>query len=289
MNNILQIEKLYKKYTDFSLDHISFSVPKGTIVGLIGENGAGKTTTINLILNEIKKDSGSIYIMGKDNITYEQAVKDKIGVVFDECLFPDLFNAFELEQFLKRIYSSWQSEKYKEYLSKFGIQTDKVIKNYSKGMKVKLSFAVALSHRPQLLILDEATSGLDPIMRDEMLDILLDFVQEDKNSVLFSTHITSDLEKIADYITFIHKGKLLFSKPKDELIYKYGLIKCGEETFKSINKEDIIAYRKQDFNWQVLVSDIEKARRYYKKGIIENATIDEIMLLYVKGEKVEKE
>lgn len=285
MNNIIQIENLYKKYMDFSLDHISFSIPRGTIMGLIGENGAGKTTTINLILNEIKKDSGTIYIMGKDNVTHEKAVKDKIGVVFDECHFPDLFNAYELEQFLKRIYSSWQPEKYKEYLYKFEIPKDKIIKNYSKGMKVKLSFAVALSHCPQLLILDEATSGLDPIMRDEMLDILLDFVQEEKNSVLFSTHITSDLEKIADYITFIHKGKLIFSKPKDELIYKHGLIKCGEETFKSINKEDIIAYRKQDFNWQVLVSDIEKARRSYKRGIVENATIDEIMLLYVKGEK----
>ncbi len=283
MDNILQIKKLHKKYTNFSLDHISFSVPYGTIMGLVGENGAGKTTIINLILNEIKKDSGSIYIMDKDNIVHEKTLKDKIGVVFDECHFPDLFNAVELEQFLKRIYSSWQTKKYQEYLNKFGIQKDKIIKNYSKGMKVKLSFAVALSHCPRLLILDEATSGLDPIIRDEILDILLNFVQEDKNSVLFSSHITSDLEKIADYITFIHKGKLLFTKPKCELIYNYGLIKCGDEIFKSINKKDIVRYQKQESSWQVLVSDVENARRNYKKCIIKNATIDEIMLLYVKG------
>lgn len=285
MGNILEIENLSKKYPDFTLDTLSFSIPQGTIMGMIGENGAGKTTTINLILNEMRKDGGSIKIFGKDHLEYEKAVKERIGVVFDDFHFPDLFNANEMELFLKGIYATWQPKTYRDYLNRFGLPLDKQIKAYSKGMKVKLSFAVALSHQPQLLILDEATSGLDPVMRDEMLDILLEFIQDEKNGVLFSSHITDDLEKIADYITFIHKGKLLFSKTKDELLYHYGLIKCGAETFNQIEKADIIAYRKQDYEWQVLVADKEEARRKYRKCIIDSVTISEIMLLHVKGEK----
>jgi len=285
MNNILEIENLVKNYPGFSLNNIKFSIPQGTIVGLIGENGAGKTTTINLILNEIKRDGGKIKIFGKDNIQYEREIKDKIGIVFDDCYFPDLFNVFELERFLKPIYTSWQSSTYREYIERFELPNNKPIKDYSKGMKVKLSFAVALSHRPKFLILDEATSGLDPVMRDEILDVLLEFVQDESHSVLFSSHITNDLEKIADYIAFLHKGKLVFYKPKDELFYKYGLIKCGAEVFNSIQRKDILAWRKLDYEWQVFVDDIEAVRRKYKKCIIENATIEEIMLLYIKGEK----
>lgn len=285
MNNILEIENLVKNYPDFSLNYLKLSIPQGTIMGLIGENGAGKTTTINLILNEIKRDGGTIKIFGKDNIQCEREIKDKIGVVFDDCHFPDLFNALELEWFLKPIYTAWESPTYREYLKRFGLPINKPIKAYSKGMKVKLSFAVALSHCPQFLILDEATSGLDPVMRDEILDVLLEFVQDESHSVLFSSHITNDLEKIADYVAFLHKGNLVFSKPKDELLYKYGLMKCGAEVFNSIQRQDIIAWRKLDYEWQVLVADIEAARRKYKKCMIENATIEEIMLLYIKGEK----
>lgn len=285
MNNILEIENLMKNYSDFSLNHLRLSIPQGTIMGLIGENGAGKTTTINLILNEIKRDGGTIKIFGKDNIQCEREIKDKIGVVFDDCHFPDLFNALELERFLKPIYTEWQSSTYREYLKRFGLPNNKPIRAYSKGMKVKLSFAVALSHCSQFLILDEATSGLDPVMRDEILDVLLEFVQNESHSVLFSSHITNDLEKIADYVAFLHKGNLVFSKPKDELLYKYGLMKCGAEVFNSIQRQDILAWRKLDYEWQVLVADMEAARRKYKKCIIENATIEEIMLLYIKGEK----
>jgi len=283
MNDILQIKDLEKDYGDFILDKVSFSIPEGAIVGLIGENGAGKTTIINLILNEIKKDGGNIEVFGKDNLKYEKEIKDHIGVVFDECHLPDLFNAREIESVMKNVYSSWQKKTYQSYLSKFELPLNKAIKDFSKGMKVKLNFAVALSHNPQLLILDEATSGLDPIMRDEMLDILLDFVQDESHAILVSSHITSDLEKVADYVTFIHKGKLLFSKPKDELIYNYGIIKCGAELFDKLGKDDIITYRKQDYEWQVLVSDKEKAQHKYKKCIIDNATIEEIMLFYIKG------
>ena len=285
MDNILEIENLTKKYPDFTLDTLSFSIPQGTIMGLIGENGAGKSTTINLILNEMKKDGGRIKIFGKDHLEHERAVKEKIGVVFDDCHFPDLFNANEMELFMKDIYTTWQPKTYRDYLKRFGLPQDKPIKAYSKGMKVKLSFAVALSHQPQLLLLDEATSGLDPVMRDEILGILLEFVQDEKHGVLFSSHITDDLEKIADYITFIHKGKLLFSKTKDELIYHYGVIKCGAEMFNQIDEADIIAYRKQAYECQVLVADKEEARRKYKNCLIDSVTISEIMLLHVKGEK----
>lgn len=285
MGNILEIENLTKKYPDFTLDTLSFSIPQGTIMGLIGENGAGKTTTINLVLNEMNKDGGEIKIFGKDHLEHERAIKEKIGVVFDDCHFPDLFNANELELFMKNIYATWQSKTYRDYLKRFGLPQDKPIKAYSKGMKVKLSFAVALSHQPQLLLLDEATSGLDPVMRDEILDLLLEFVQDENHGVLFSSHITDDLEKVADYITFIRKGKLLFSKTKDELIYQYGVIKCGAEMFNQIDKADMIAYRKQDYEWQVLVADQEEARRKYKKCLIDSVTISEIMLFHVKGEK----
>lgn len=285
MNNILEIENLVKNYPDFSLNHLKLSIPRGTIMGLIGENGAGKTTTINLILNEVKRDGGTIKIFGQDNIQCEREIKDKIGVIFDDCYFPDLFNAFELERFLKSIYTTWQSSIYREYLKKFELPAQKPVKTYSRGMKVKLSFAIALSHCPQFLILDEVTSGLDPVMRDEILDVLLEFVQDENHSVLFSSHITNDLEKIADYVAFLHKGNLVFNKPKDELLYNYGLIKCGAEAFNSIQKQDIITWRKLDYEWQVLVPNLEAARRKYKKCMIENATIEEIMLLYIKGEK----
>ena len=188
MDYILEIENLTKKYPDFTLDTLSFSIPQGTIMGLIGENGAGKTTAINLILNEIKKDGGRITIFGKDHLEHETAVKEKIGVVFDDFHFPELFNANEMELCMKDIYATWQPNTYRDYLKRFELPQDKPIKAYSKGMKVKLSFAVALSHQPQFLLLDEATSGLDPVMRDEILDVLLEFVQDEKHGVLFSYH-----------------------------------------------------------------------------------------------------
>jgi ABC-2 type transport system ATP-binding protein len=285
MEYILEIEKLGKNYSDFTLDDLSFSIPQGTIMGLIGKNGAGKTTTINLILNEIAKDSGSIKVFREDHLECEKEIKDRIGVVFDESHLPDMFSPNEIENFMKSVYFSWQTKMYHSYLNRFQLPANKPVKNFSKGMELKLNFALALSHNPQLLILDEATGGLDPIMRDEILDILLDFVQDETHAILFSSHITTDLERIADYVTFIHEGKLLFSKSKDELIYKYGIIKCGAEHFNCIDKNDIIAYRKRDYEWQVLIADKEKAQRKYKKYIIDNATIDDIMLFYVKGEE----
>ena len=285
MNTALTITGLTKKYSNFVLDNISFSIPSGSIVGLIGENGAGKSTTINSILGLIKKDSGKITVLGHDIDTFDCAVKEKIGVVFDGSNFSEELTPAKLSKVLRDIYSSWEQSYFNRLLDQLNIPATKKIKTFSKGMKMKLSIAVAFAHHPQLLILDEATSGLDPVIRDDILDMLLDFVQDEEHSILVSSHITSDLEKIADYIVFIHGGKVVFSKPKDELIEQYGVIKCGAAQFDALDKSDIITYRKMDYEWQILVSEREKMQKKYPKALIVPATIDEIMLLYVKGER----
>ena len=282
--NILEVKGLTKDYGDFVLDKLTFTVPKGVIMGLIGENGAGKSTTINCILNEISKTDGNIEIFGKDYLSEEIEIKDKIGVVFDENHFPDIFTPNEIGTYMSGIYSKWERNTYVNYLSKFELPADKRVKDFSKGMKVKLAFAVALSHKAELLILDEATSGLDPIIRDDILDILIDFVQDENHSVLVSSHIISDLEKVADYITFIHKGKLVFTHSKDELVDNYGVMSCCAMFFDNLDKSEIIAYRKEDYQYKVLVKDRHIAEKKYPKAIVVPAAIEEIMLFYVKGE-----
>lgn len=282
--NILEIKNLTKDYGDFILKDLSFSIPRGVVMGLIGENGAGKSTTIHCILNETQKNNGSILIFGKDHITDECEIKDKIGIVFDENHFPDIFTPKEIEKYMSGIYTKWDNITFHNYLKQFELPTNKKIKDFSKGMKVKLAFAVALSHKAELLILDEATSGLDPIIRDDILDILIDFVQDETHSILFSSHITSDLEKVADYITFIHKGKLIFSSLKDDLIDNYGVVSCGASVFDQLNKTEIIAYRKEDYQYKILVRDRNTFPTDYPNTLIEPATIENIMLFYVKGE-----
>ena len=285
MDAILQIDRLTKNYPDFRLDEVSFCVPKGSIVGLIGENGAGKTTTINLILHAIEKDGGDVLVFGKDHIAREKEIKQSIGVVQDECNLPLMFTVSDIETVVKHIYTNWNHVQYWELIKKFNLPLKQQISTFSKGMKVKLNFAIALAHHSKLLLLDEATSSLDPVMRDDVLELLLDFVQDEENSVLFSTHITSDLSKIADYVVFLHEGKLLFYKPKDELIYHYGLIHCGEKQFEQIERNDILAWRKQDYEYQVLVTDRDAAARKYRDCVIDPATLDDIMLLSIRGDK----
>ena len=283
-NSALEVKNLTKDYGDFVLDKLNFTLPRGVIMGLIGENGAGKSTTINCILNEIQKDDGEILIFGKDHISNEIEIKSKLGVVFDENHFPDIFTPMEIGKYMAGIYSGWEWATYRQFLEKFELPKDKKIKDFSKGMKVKLAFAVALSHKAELLILDEATSGLDPIIRDDVLDMLIDFVQDENHSVLVSSHITSDLEKVADYITFIHKGKLVFSHDKDDLVDNYGIVSCGSVIFDTLDKTDTIAYRNEDYQYKVLVRNRNKAAKNYPKAIVSPATIEEIMLFYVKGE-----
>ena len=252
-------------------------------MGLIGENGAGKSTTINAALGLIQKEAGQISIFGKEELDGD--TKEEIGVVFDGSNYPENLSPKNLNGVMKNIYHSWDETAYFRLLKQFSLPSDKRIKQFSKGMKMKLAISIALSHHSKLLILDEATSGLDPVIRDDILDMLLDFVQEEDHSILVSSHITSDLEKIADYIVFIHEGKVVFSKPKDELVEQYGILKCGAAQFDALDKADIIVYRKMDYEWQVLVADREKMQKKYPKAMVVPATIDEIMLLYVKGEK----
>ena len=284
MDNILEVRNLTKQYADFTLDHVSFSISKGTIMGLIGENGAGKSTTINAILDLIHKDDGTVTFWGQELSSTKQ-LKEDIGVVFDGINFYETLTAAKVGKISQAAYKQWDDLLYREYLNRFQLPTDKEIKTFSKGMKMKLCIAVALSHRPKLLILDEATSGLDPVMRDDILDVFLEFVQDEEHSIMISSHITTDLEKVADTITFIHQGKVLFCKAKDELLYHYGIIRCGAAIFDEIYKSEILAYRKEDYQWNVLVADKEKARRRYKNAVVDDAAIDDILLLYVKGER----
>lgn len=282
--NTLTVSGLTKKYKEFTLSDITFEVPQGSIVGLIGENGAGKSTTLNAILGLIHKDKGEISIMGNPIEELQPDVKENIGVVFDGTNFSEELSPKRLNKVLKGIYVSWDEDYFFSLLKKQSLPTQKKIKSFSKGMKAKLSIAVAFAHHPKFLILDEATSGLDPIVRDDILDMFLDFVQDEENSILVSSHITSDLEKVADYIVFIHEGRLVFSKPKDELLESYGIVKCGAAQFDAIDKQDVIAYRRQDYEWQVLVANRHSAEKKYPKAMVIPATIDEIMLLYVRGE-----
>jgi len=284
--NALTIKGLTKKYNDFVLDDVSFNVPRGAIVRLIGENGAGKSTTINAALGLIKKDAGVISILGKQNDEIDSSIHNRIGVVFDGNNFHDGLSPKKLNKIFKNIYSEWDEAEYFTLLEKLSLPVDKKVKEFSKGMKMKLSIAVALSHHSELLILDEATSGLDPIIRDELLDMFLDFVQDENRSILVSSHITSDLEKVADYIVFIHNGKVVFNKTKDELMYKYGIMKCRTAQFETIDKQDIIVYLKKDYEWDILVADRDLAQKKYPKVIIDPANIDDIMLLHVKGETI---
>lgn len=278
----LELKNVSKHYRDFSLDNVSFQVPRGSIVGLIGENGAGKSTTINAILGIVQKDGGTVTIL--DQTDPDPRSRENIGVVFDGNNYPDMLTPVQLGKVFANIYHSWEPDTYQKLLGKFSIPSDKKIKGFSKGMKMKFAIAVAFSHRSRLLILDEATSGLDPVMREEILDMFLDFIQDEDHSILVSSHITSDLEKVADYIVFIHNGKIVFSKPKDELMENYGIIKCGADFLEKVDREKIIACRKQDYEWQLLVDDRRSMQREYPKAVIVPASIDEIMLMYVKGE-----
>lgn len=279
-NNIL-VRDLCKQFDGFLLDHVSFQVPKGRIVGFIGENGAGKSTTIHLILDELKKDNGQIQIFGMEHTI--SSVREDIGVVFDECNFHDVLNVSDIEKILSGVYKSWDGGLYRQYLKKFKIPDRKQIGAFSKGMKMKLSIICAMAHKPKLLILDEATTGLDPVVRDEMLDLFLEFIQDEECSIFFSSHITSDIQKIADYVILIHQGKIIFEEQKDDLVYQFGIVKCGREKFSSISPDDYIIHRTTNVSVECLVRDKEAIKRKYKDIVVDNATLEDIMLFYIKG------
>ena len=287
MNSTLILKNVNKKYekSNFAIKDISFSIPEGSIVGFIGENGAGKSTTMNCILNVIRRDSGTIEIFGREMTDEDIDIRENIGVVYDSNNFPEYLTAKQLADILGRIYSKWDDFCFEQFLRRFGLPESQKIKTYSRGMNMKLAIAVALSHDSKLLILDEATSGLDPIMRDEILDVLLEFVKQENHSILLSSHITSDLEKIADYIVFIHNGEIILNKTKDELIYEYGVIRCSENDFHNILSEDILSSMKKDYQIDVLIKNRKLIEKKYKNLIVDSVSLDEIMLLLAKGER----
>lgn len=285
MENILEIEGLNKTYDSFQLKNIDLKIPKGSIMGLIGENGAGKSTIIKTMLNIARKDSGKVRIFSMDMDKNEKEIKERLGVVLDEKNFQDSFTPEIINKIMKKIYTNWQEDRFTYYLEKFSLKKDQEVKGFSKGMKMKLAISVALSNENDLLILDEPTAGLDPVVRNEILDELLEYVQDENKSVLFSTHITSDLDKIADYISFVHKGEMIFSESSQDLILRHGLIKCSLEESKKIDQADIVGYRMNKFGYEGLVSDKEMAKSKYPGLIIDPVNIEEIMLYYIRGEK----
>ena len=283
MENNIELKNVSKSYKGFTLKNISFNVPQGSIVGLIGENGAGKTTTIKSILN-ITNAEGNVTIFGKDSKKAEKEIKNEIGVVLDDSFLSDYLTAKHVNSIMKDVYKTWNEGKYINLLKQFDLPKDKLIKDFSSGMKMKLKIATAIAHNPKLLILDEPTSGLDPVVRNEILDIFRKYIEEDETrSILLSTHITSDLEHISDYIVFIEKGKMVFDLPTNELLENYGIIKCSKEDFSRLDEKDYIKYKKEKYQYEVLTSNKDNIRRKYNITTIDKPSIEEIMLFYIKG------
>ncbi len=284
MENVLEIKNLSKKYENFALKNINLELQKGTIMGIIGENGAGKSTTIKAILNIITKDRGEIKIFGKDYQANEKEIKEQIGVVLDDSFLSEYLNPTDINKIMKNFYQNWDEDLYFSYIEKFKLPKNKIAKEFSSGMKMKLKIATAISHHPKLLILDEPTSGLDPVARNEILDIFQDFIQDEENSIFLSSHITTDLEHIADYITFINEGEIVLSKTRDELMDDYGIVKCTQKEFEKIGKKDFIKYKKNRYEYDILVENKSEFKKKYDMEIIDKPTIEDIMLIYIKGE-----
>jgi ABC-2 type transport system ATP-binding protein len=286
MENILELNSVSKHYKSFTLDNVSFTIPAGYIAGMIGPNGAGKTTIIKLMMNLIRKDGGEIKVFGKDNIEHEEEIKSRIGFVYDEPNFYYDLKLNELKNVVALFYKEWSDTTFAELADKFELPLKKRFKKLSHGFKMKFWLAVALSHNADLIILDEPTSGLDPVFRRELLDHLSGIIQDENKSVLFSTHITSDLERIADYIIFIMNGKIVFSTTKDEILEKWGVVKAGSEILNEENMGLFKGIKTSNFGIEALTDDINEAqKRFNSSCVIEKATLEDIMFFMKKGEK----
>ncbi len=277
--NAIEIKNLSKSYRDFTLSDVSFSLPTGTIMGLVGENGAGKSTTIKLIMDAITRDSGEIKVLSCDNRSPQMSkIKQDIGVVLDEAYFPEVLTIKSIENIMKNIYTNWDSQLFNSFLSRFSLPTDKKFLDFSRGMKMKLAIAIALSHHPKLLILDEATSGLDPMVRDEILDVFFDFTREEDHSILLSSHIISDLEKVCDYITFMHRGRVVICEEKDVILERYAICKLQSDEFEALPEDAIIAKKTTAYGYDALV---------YKNMInesikLEKTTLEDIVVFMAR-------
>ena len=285
MENAIEIKSLTKKYDDFTLKNISLNLPSGTILGLIGENGAGKSTLIQSILGIVKSDYQELKIFGLDFNTHEKEIKEDIAVIFDNTHYNLEFTPKFIGLILSKIYKNWDMEQYYHYLNRFELPLKKKLKSFSRGMKMKLEFAIAFSHDAKLLILDEATSGLDPIVRDEILSIIREFTEKEDHTVLMSSHITSDLDKISDYIAYIHKGELLFMQPYEQIHDEYGIIHAGRDVLDVLNEDDVIGYIKEPYSYSILVNHRQQIQEVFKDLEITRPTVEEMMLFYAKGVK----
>jgi ABC-2 type transport system ATP-binding protein len=282
MNKILDIQNVSKDFEGFKLDNINFSLDKGYIMGFIGPNGAGKTTTIRLIMNLLKKNSGDIKIFGMDNVSDEVAIKDRIGFVYEESYFYEHLTVKKMKEIIAPFYSRWDDNKFDEYCDIFGLLPKKKIKDLSKGTKMKFSLAIALSHNAELLILDEPTSGLDPVFRDKLMDILREEIQDENKSILFSTHITSDLEKIADYITFINNGKIVFTDQKDKLLENYKIIKGDANILSTEIKNELLGVKENKFGFEALCN-VEKQSIFSQFEVVTEKPSLEQMMVYLSN------
>lgn len=274
---------LYKSWGDFALENISFRIPQGRIVGLMGENGAGKSTTLRLLAGALTPDRGEVYLLGGS--PQDPAVRAQMGVVFDQCPFPGSFSANTVGRMLAGIYPSWEQDLFRSYLRRFQVPLEKTIASLSKGTQQKLSIACALAHRPKVLLLDEATAGLDPVVRDDLLDLFLEYIQDEEHTILFSSHITGDMEKVADYVIFLHQGKVIFQAQKDDLLDQYGIARCGREAFAQLDKADYLLVRQTNVATECLVADKAIFRRKYPNILVDRTSLEEIMLFYTKGDR----
>lgn len=284
MEYAVRVNNLCKDYPDFSLHDISLDIPMGSIMGLIGENGSGKSTTIKAMLDVVKRDSGDVEILGLNLKEREQDIKEEIGVVFGDSQFPDFLTAGQISGILGNVYKKWDGALFTSYLSRFSLPEKKRVKEYSRGMAMKLAIAAALSHHPRLLILDEATSGLDPVARDEILDLFFDFIEDGEHSVLIASHITSDLDKVADYITMIHEGRILFTEEKDALLEDLGVLRCGEAEFARLKDIRTVGSRRNPYGMEALIHGREEVKMRYPELVVDRTNIEEIMLYCVRRE-----
>lgn len=281
MEEALRLSHISKHYSKFTLEDVNLVVPKGSIMGFIGENGAGKSTTMKAMLGLIHPDSGTVYVDGKKFTGSERDIKEHIGVVMDSACFSEELNAKEIGSVMRRIYRTWDGGRFEKLLKEYKIEGTKKVKEYSRGMKMKLSIVVALSHDSKLLVLDEATSGLDPVVRDALLDTFLEFIQNEEHSIWLSSHILSDLEKVCDYITFIQDGRVLFSENKDELMEKYRIVKGSARQIRELDPTAVVGVQENEFGAQALVLSEE-----IPEGMIsDRPNIEDIMLFHVKGGK----
>ena len=281
--NAIELSHINKSFGDFAIRDLNLTVPSGTICGLVGENGAGKSTTIRLLMGALRPDSGTASVLGVDVTSLEfRDVKEDVGVVLDEAYFPESLNAVQVGKIMAATYRRWDQRLYDSYLKRFDLPEKKQFKDFSRGMRMKLAIAVALSHQPKLLVLDEATAGLDPIVRDEVLDIFNEFTREEDHSILISSHILSDLEKLCDYIAFIHKGDLLFCEEKDQLLEQYGIFEDSRENLDCLQPEAIVAREESRYGGVRALVKRDLAPTGFR---LEKPTVEDVVLFLVKGAK----